>query len=213
MKPKLIIASGPQGSGNHLFAKIFGCNPNIFAWPKLQEKYWEGHDMEPFAEYWHNPSELLNMDTSSHSIYYASQGSPYIYDGEQHIPDYQTFDKFAVQKFDVAYMIIGRDRNILKHQQTRVRGKHTTPIFLQQHDFFKDKDHTYACQELVYLYGLPYVNNLEKQLGIPADMMNTNEQKVAEILSQDKNEKYMSFVEYSELDDLIKLASSKRGAV
>ena len=47
---QLVIAVGPQGSGNHLYAKIFGSNSKVFAWESLQEKYWEGHDMEPFSD-------------------------------------------------------------------------------------------------------------------------------------------------------------------
>ena len=124
---------------------------------------------------------------------------------------YEEFHKYATQKFDkVSYMIIGRDRNILEHQQNRVRGKHTTPKFLEQLDFFLDKEHIFVSQELIYLYGIKYINSIEEKLGLPK---NTNSSKIDEILSEDKNKKYMSYVEYTELDDLIKLASSKRGGV
>lgn len=212
-RPRLIIATGPQGSGNHLFAKLFGSNPNIFAWPSLQDKYWEGHDMEPFADYWHDPESLLDFDVSKYPYYYASQGTPYIFDGEQRIPNYPLFHAYATQVFEVSYMIIGRDRNILEHQQNRVRGKHTTPLFLEQLKHFKDHHHIYACQELAYLYGIEYINNLEQQLYILRKHRNNNQEKVAEILSEDKNRKYMQYVEHTELDELIKLASSRRGAL
>ena len=56
MKPTLIIATGPQGSGNHLFAKAFGATQDVKGWDSLKDKYWEGHDMYPFAEYWKDPS-------------------------------------------------------------------------------------------------------------------------------------------------------------
>ena len=59
---QLTIAVGPQGSGNHLYAKLFGSNKNIYGWQSLQEKYWEGHDMEPFSDYWQNPEFLLDFD-------------------------------------------------------------------------------------------------------------------------------------------------------
>ena len=58
MKPTLTIMTGTQGSGNHLFSKALGQNKNIFVWPSLQEKYWEGHDLEPFAEYWKDPEKF-----------------------------------------------------------------------------------------------------------------------------------------------------------
>lgn len=208
---QLVIAVGPQGSGNHLYAKIFGSNPTVFAWKALQEKYWEGHDMEPFSDCWENPKLLLDFDVSSHNYYYTSMGCPYVFDGETRIPKFAEFHNYAIQKFDkVFYMIIGRDRNILKHQQNRVRGRHTTPQFLEQLDFFLDKNHIFVSQELIYLYGHRYIHSIEQELGIPK---NTNTYKIDEILSEDKNKKYMSYVEYTELDDLIKLASSKRGAL
>ena len=62
---QLTIAVGPQGSGNHLYAKLFGSNKNIYGWQSLQEKYWEGHDMEPFSDYWQNPEFLLDFDTTN----------------------------------------------------------------------------------------------------------------------------------------------------
>ena len=208
---QLVIAVGPQGSGNHLYAKIFGSNSKVFAWESLQEKYWEGHDMEPFSDCWQNPNLLLDFDTTEFDYYYTSMGCPYVFDGDTRIPKYEEFHKYATQKFDkVSYMIIGRDRNILEHQQNRVRGKHTTPKFLEQLDFFLDKEHIFVSQELIYLYGIKYINSIEEKLGLPK---NTNSSKIDEILSEDKNRKYMSYVEYTELDDLIKLASSKRGAL
>ena len=107
-------------------------------------------------------------------------------------------------------MIIGRDRNILEHQQQRVRNRHSTPDFLEQLDFFMDKSPVFVSQELLYLYGLPYVHNIEAQLEIPK---NTNINKINEILNDDQNRKYMNYVEHTELDELIKLASSARGAL
>lgn len=208
---QLTIAVGPQGSGNHLYAKIFGSNPNVYAWESLQTKYWEGHDMEPFADCWEDPELLLNFDTGSHDYYYTSMGAPYVFDGETRIPQFAKFHNYAQQVFDIVnYMIIGRDQNILKYQQNRVRGKHTTPKFLEQLDFFMDKSHIFVSQELMYLYGVKYINSVEKSLNLP---INNNIEKINEILKQDQNRKYMHYVEHTELDDLIKLASSHRGAL
>jgi hypothetical protein len=206
---QLTIAVGPQGSGNHLYAKLFGSNTNVFAWQSLQTQYWEGHDMEPFADCWENPKLLLDFSIDTHDYYYTSIGCPYVFDGKTRIPQFQEFDKYAVQKFDhVNYMIIGRDKNILEHQQTRVRGGVTYTKFLEHLDFFLDKSPVWVSQELVYLYGIQYLNSVEKQLNIPQQMRN-----IADILVEDKNTKYMSYVEHTELDDLIKLASSRRGAL
>lgn len=208
---QLVIAVGPQGSGNHLYAKIFGSNSEVFAWKNLQDKYWEGHDMEPFADCWEDPTLLLAFDTSNYDHYYTSIGCPYVFDGETRTPQFREFHDNAEKKFDkVRYMIIGRDKNILAHQQNRVRGGVTYTQFLEQLDFFLDKQHIFVSQELVYLYGAKYINSIEKQLGIPT---NKNTHKINDILSTDANEKYMHYVEYTKLDDSIKLASSRRGAL
>ena len=62
----ILIITGPQGSGNHLFSKIFALSPEVQGWAALNEKYWIGHDQEPFAEYWHDPSLLENFKWERH---------------------------------------------------------------------------------------------------------------------------------------------------
>ena len=208
---QLTIAVGPQGSGNHLYAKLFGSNKNIYGWQSLQEKYWEGHDMEPFSDYWQNPEFLLDFDTSTHDYFYTSMGCPYVFDGETLIPDFETYHYYAAQVFDnVNYIIIGRDKNILRHQQSRVRNNITFPKLIKELDFFLTKSHVFVSQELIYLYGIKYLNSIEDSLDIPR---NNNIDKINEILIEDQNYKYMQYVEYTELDDLVKLASKERGGL
>ena len=31
-KPNMLIVTGPQGSGNHLFAKLFNLHPEVYGW-------------------------------------------------------------------------------------------------------------------------------------------------------------------------------------
>ena len=211
MKPTLIIATGPQGSGNHLFAKAFSATQDVKGWDSLKEKYWEGHDMEPFAECWKDPSLLKDFDWTQSKHFYTSISCPYFDDGVETIPNYKLFHKHAMQYAKVKYLIIGRDQNILKHQQERVREKYTTPMFIDAMDFFDDKKVVYASQELLNLYGVRYLETLEDQLGIIT--MNHDISLLDDILKDDANTKYMHFVEYSPLDETIKLASSKKGAV
>ena len=45
--PKLLIVTGPQGSGNHLFAKIFNMHPSVKGWQMMWQE-WQGHHLEPF---------------------------------------------------------------------------------------------------------------------------------------------------------------------
>ena len=205
--------TGPQGSGNHLFSKALGQNKNIFVWPSLQEKYWEGHDLEPFAEYWKDPSKLNDFDWKQSNYFITSISCPYLDDGVETIPQYNEFIDEAKKFADIQFLIIGRDRNIMKLQQERVRGKHTTPEFLSQIDsvIFNYKT-IFASQEMLYLYELTYLQWLEKELGLYPLEITPDNIKLLDILSNDANEKYISQTK-SDLDKTIKLASSYKGAL
>ena len=205
--------TGPQGSGNHLFSKALGQNKNIFVWPSLQEKYWEGHDLEPFAEYWKDPSKLNEFDWSQSDYFITSISCPYFDDGVETIPQYNDFINIAKKFADIQFLIIGRDRNIMRLQQERVRGKHTTPDFMSQiDDIIFNYNTIFASQEMLYLYKLNYLRWLEKELGLLDSELTVDSNRLLEILSKDANEKYISQTE-SELDKIIKLASSRKGAI
>ena len=50
MMKTLAILTGPQGSGNHLWSKIFSLHEDVFGWKSLLDNYWEAHRYsEPFA--------------------------------------------------------------------------------------------------------------------------------------------------------------------
>ena len=55
---KLIIITGPQGSGNHFFSRVFSTHPEVGGWKELLDSYWVPSDEEYFAKYWVNPQEL-----------------------------------------------------------------------------------------------------------------------------------------------------------
>lgn len=205
--------TGPQGSGNHLFSKALGQNPNIWIWPSLQKKYWEGHDMEPFAKYWKNPHKLNEFDWSQSKYFVTSISCPYFDDGIETVPNYHKFIDHAKNYTDIQILIIGRDQNILEYQQNRVRGKHTTPVFIKQLKEVVCNYHTiFASQELLYLYGVSYLQWLEQQLGLTHQETTVDERNLSIILHHNANKKYIQQAE-SELDETIKLASSKKGAV
>tara|TARA_B100000925_G_C21896985_1_gene425435 strand:+ start:215 stop:835 length:621 start_codon:yes stop_codon:yes gene_type:complete len=205
--------TGPQGAGNHLFSKALGQNKNIFVWPALQEKYWEGHDLEPFAECWKDPLKLNDFDWKQSQYFITSISCPYFDDGVETIPAYDNFIEVARKFCRIQFLIIGRDSNILKLQQERVREKHTTPFFMKQLDSIILGNKTiFASQELLYLYKIRYLQSLEKQLGLLPNEVTLDDTKLLEILSKDANKKYISQAE-STLDKTIQLASSRKGAV
>ena len=116
MKPTLIIATGPQGSGNHLFAKAFSATQDVKGWDSLKEKYWEGHDMEPFAECWKDPSLLKDFDWTQSKHFYTSISCPYFDDGVETIPNYKLFHQHATQYAKVKYLI----SHLYHEQQTHL---------------------------------------------------------------------------------------------
>ena len=64
---KLLIITGPQGSGNHLWSKMFSMHPNVVGWPMFR-KEWQGHHKEPFNEYWQQPEKLQEFDIDFMSL-------------------------------------------------------------------------------------------------------------------------------------------------
>ena len=210
MDTRLTIITGPQGSGNHLFSKALGQNKYIFSWPELQTKYWQGHDLEPFAQCWKDPTNLKQFDWTLSRNYVTSISCPYFDDGVETIPDYKRFSQEACRYADVKFVVIGRDQNILELQQQRVRGKITTPVFEEQLEYIvSHHDTIFASQELLYLYRINYLNWLEKQIGVKE--ITKDADRLSKILHQDANTKYVSQAQ-SDLDETIKRASAKKGS-
>ena len=138
-KPRLLIITGPQGSGNHLFGKIFSYHKEVFGWSALYKHKWVGHDQEVFQPYWNNPKTLNDFDWTQSEYYITSISCPYVLDKKFATPKYHSFINHAKKYADVQVAIIGRDKNILKHQQIRVRrGEYTTPMALQNLSLLPD---------------------------------------------------------------------------
>ncbi len=192
-KNKLIILTGPQGSGNHLWAKILSHHPHVNGW-KMKE-YWEGHHLEPFNNWWDDPSKIEDTETKYN---FTSISCPYFKDRKPCIPKYEEFISKASKIFDVKVVVIGRDQSILKTQQDRVRGMHTTPLF--RNEIAKLPNPYFISTELLYLYKEDYLNYLNTLLEFPIDSY------VAGYFN-DTNEKYIKVIEEQELDKHIKKAS------
>ena len=196
---RLLIITGPQGSGNHLFSKCLALHEDVFGWKTLLNRYWEGHHHEPFAEYWEDPSKLDNFDWNQREYFVTSVSSPYFKDQQPVIPNYVEFIEHAqeyVDKIDIG--IIGRDQNILRNQQKRVRGKETTPIALQSFNWlFETQNCHFLSQELLQLYRQNYLEQLSREIDRPIAFWNADKD---EILKQDSNTKYIKEVHEHWLD-------------
>tara|TARA_B100000035_G_scaffold176643_1_gene150623 strand:+ start:455 stop:1081 length:627 start_codon:yes stop_codon:yes gene_type:complete len=196
---RLLILTGPQGSGNHLFSKCFAVHEDVFGWKSLLNTYWEGHHHEPFASAWTNPDELHSFDWTQSEFFVTSVSCPYFKDQQPHIPFYERFIKVAEQYVDsIDVAIIGRDQTILKHQQERVRGSHTTQLAIDHFNWLTENTECkFLSQELLYLYKQKYLEQISRELDWPIAYWDPD---IDTILKEDANKKYIKEVHEYWLD-------------
>ena len=196
---RLLIITGPQGSGNHVFSKCFAVHEDVFGWKSLLNTYWEGHHHEPFAKEWNDPMLLHKFDWTQSEYYVTSISCPFVVDQQPKIPNYERFITIAdewVDSIDVA--IIGRDQTILKNQQERVRGSHTTPLALDHFNWMLETTECrFLSQELLYLYKQNYLEQISRDLDWPIAYWDPS---IDEILKDDANKKYIKDVDEYWLD-------------
>ena len=204
---KLLIITGPQGSGNHVWSKIFALHPAVYGWKGLNKTYWIGHDQEPFAEYWVDPSRLKDFNWGTGDHFVTSVSCPYMNNGQRVVPNLVSFAEQAQGcGVDVKFAILGRDRNILGFQETRVRGEPTFNLAIGQYQKLATWNPTYLSYELLQLYQGDYLQQLSTPLEFPIDYTNT---QISEILKDDTNQKYFQPVEHHWTDDLAKHTSRR----
>ena len=203
----LLILTGPQGSGNHLWSKIFALHPDVYAWHALLHEYWIGHDQEPFAEYWANTEKLKEFDWGECKYFVTSVSTPYMMNGESTMPNIVRFAATAMgQGIRVKIAIIGRDRNILNYQETRVRGQATFETALKEYEKLTTWNPVFLSYELLHLYGKNYLQQISHQLEFP---VNFNDPGLNNILQDDTNSKYFQPVDHHPTDDLARHTSRK----
>ena len=191
----MLILTGPQGAGNHLWSKVFSQHSDVYGWKSLLENYWEPHrTTEPFAKYWRD-TELLDEFDWTQSDYYVTSisvplGIPNDDVNPLWTPDLEQFkNKVESLGIQTQFAVVGRDQNILREQQTRIRSESTLPLFLKQ----MPKQPIFLSYELLYLYKDRYVETLD--VNIPVDS------NVEHLLVDDANSKYVHGVVKSELDN------------
>lgn len=202
----LLILTGPQGSGNHLWSKIFALHPRVLGWRALLNEYWIGHDEEPWAHYWLNPQDLRHAPWTQSDWHVTSISVPYMNNGEATVPNFKAFVS-GVQNlgYRVKLAVLGRDRNILDYQETRVRGQKTYEQAVAEYARFAQP--AYLSYELLHLYGSQYLQKLERELEFPIAWDNA---RLKQILAEDTNSKYFQPVDQQPLDAVTKHASRKK---
>ena len=204
--PKLIILTGPQGTGNHLYSKLLALNPSVYGWKDLLNQYWIGHDREPFAEYWIEPQRLSTFNWQQSQYFVTSISCPYALNGEYVTPDYNSFLEYASKYAQIQIGIISRDQTIVELQQQRVRVSVTLPKFLDNMDLLTRYPHVFLSQETLTMYGIWYLPYIERKLGLPVSEITTQH---VDLFNSDANKKYIKSVESQDLDIQAQKASSK----
>jgi hypothetical protein len=197
----LLIITGPQGSGNHLFSRLLSLHPDVSGWEELKQKYWVPSDQEPFADYWVNP-ELLNKDKFANSQYHlANVSCPFMYDGVRYVPKIlEVAERADSMGIKVQIAIIVRDQNINAEQQRRVRGEVTTPI---AQEYYYNTILTskfpvhFLDHEAFFLHKQYYLQWASTMLNFPVE---TDPEKINRFIDNDANSKYVKYVDEYWLD-------------
>jgi hypothetical protein len=203
---KILLLMGPQGSGNHLFSKIFALHPDVHGWDALLDEtepdnYFIPHWKEPNNKYWDNVDSITIdiMGGKNYSIISASV--PFWNKDQLQIPPVnKLISKLQSLKIEVQPVIIGRDKTILTNQQTRMRGGPTYGCMTQLIRWL-DVTPFYVSTELFYLYGKVYVRDLGKWLDFPVA---EKDQRLDSILCEDSNIKYIHQASNPKVDDITK---------
>jgi hypothetical protein len=130
---------------------------------------------------------------------------PYINNGEATVPDFRGFVR-EVQNLGhrVKFAILGRDQNIVRLQETRVRGAVTVDQAIAAYDPLAAP--VFLSYELLHLYGRKYIESVSQQLGFPIAV---SDPRLETILDEDTNSKYFSPIKHHPTDDLAQHSSRK----
>jgi hypothetical protein len=199
---KLLLLTGPQGSGNHIFSRIFSANKFVCGWTEILDKYWVPTDEDKFAKYFINP-ELLTaevLDSFGDFEYYVTDISyPFVYNGVKHYPKINEFkSQLESLGIEVQTAVIVRDQHINSLQQQRVRGEITLPKALEyyedmQIDLFLDL-------EALFLYKERYVEWVANLINFPIPDFAL----AFKFHNESPNAKYVSYVLDYWLDKTVK---------
>ena len=198
---KLVIITGPQGSGNHFFSRLLSTHSQVGGWKSLLNKYWVPSDEEPFAEFWVYPERLTEKHFNGYNYWLANVSCPFYYDGVRYTPKIlEVAEKAKSFGIDVEIAIITRDQNINSEQQLRVRKEITIPI--AQEYYYNTlipsefKVH-FLDNEAFFLHRKYYLKWVSKLLDFPVDYDNPD---IFKFIDEDPNKKYVKYVEEYWLD-------------
>ena len=202
----LLIVTGPQGSGNHLFSRLLSQHPEVEGWEDLKKEYWVPSDLEPFAEYWRYP-DRLSEDKFANSKYFLSNVSCPVYiDGVRIFPKIrEVADRARSFGVRVTIAIIVRDKNINTVQQQRLMQGYASLPDAQEYYYnnILDSGHEvhFVDHEAFFLHGKHYLKWLSGILDFPIAW---DSDKIYDFIEKDANHKYVTAIEEHWLDEHIR---------
>lgn len=201
-KKRLLILTGPQGSGNHVLSRVFSWHPEVQGWEALKRNYWVPSDQEPFAEFWVYPERLAPEHFDNSKYFFANVSAPFFYDGVRQLPKIREVAERA-QSFgvDVVIGIVVRDKNINMFQQQRVGGEVTLPMAMEYYrdNLLSNFECHFISNETFFAWFVTYPEYLGRLLKFPVDHT-----RVLEMLDVNPNKKYVQSVSEHWLDDEIR---------
>lgn len=195
---RLLILTGPQGSGNHLFSRIFSQHPDVQGWEALKDQFWVPSDQEPFAEFWVRPENLTEQIFAQNNYYFANVSVPFFYDGVRQTPNiYEVALRAQRLGVEVVIAIVTRDENINSYQQARVGGAVTLP---QAQQYYREYllpnfECHFISNETFFLWKHEYIQYLGELLKFPVAL-----DQVDHMINSNPNEKYVQPVQEHWLD-------------
>jgi len=201
---KLLIITGPQGSGNHIFSRLLSLHDEVSGWDEMLTQYWVPSDQEPFAQYWVNP-ELLTADVfEDKDFHLANVSCPFFFNGVRHVPKIlEVAERAKSFGVTVEIAIVVRDQNINQLQQIRVRKEHTTPIAQEYYyNTLLPSEFTvhFLDHEAFFLHTTHYLKWVSKVIGFPIAYDNPD---IMKFINEDANHKYVKYIEEHWLDEVI----------
>lgn len=201
---KLLIITGPQGSGNHFFSRVLSTHPEVGGWKSLLDKYWVPSDEEPFAEFWVHPERLTAAHFDGFDYWLANVSCPFFYDGVRYMPEIlEVAERAKELGVDVSIAIIVRDKTINTEQQQRVRKEVTLPL---AQDYYynvllnSNFPIHFLDTEAFFLHKQHYLKWVCKLLDFPVDYTNPD---IFKFIADDPNAKYVKYVDEYWLDEQV----------
>ena len=208
---KLLIVTGPQGSGNHLFSRLLSLHPAVEGWTEMLDQYWVPSDQEPFAEYWVTHELITQEVFDNKDFYFANVSCPFFFDGVRNIPKIlEVAERARSFGVEVEIAIVVRDQNINQLQQLRVRNEHTTPI-AQKYYYETLLPSSFPVHfldhEAFFLHTTHYLKWVSRVLNFPIAYDNPD---IMKFITEDANHKYVRAIDTHWLDDVILAGSHSR---